>query len=295
MRDRTGSRGARLFPSAPSGAGILSCEVVDPIGDPLGGVAITVSEVASHRKVLSAASDPFGMFVAALPPGQYSVLATAEGLRPVRKTVQMAAGAQTAVGTVQLQPTQLRELPPPGVWMFDPPHTAIRFIARHIGMANVHGRFTDFHGGIRVAEHMEDSYVEITIDAASISTGNKTRDNHLRSADFLDVDRYPYLHFASQRFIHRSGSKWTVQGTLTLHGVSCGVNLDTTYLGVVTGGYGEELRCAALAEAELHREDFTLNWRKMLARGISVIGPTIKLELDLQAMYQCTTTPTPPE
>ena len=294
-RRRDEGYGGALFPPVPAGAGILSCEVVDPIGEPLQGAEITVSETTTHRKVVTATSDPFGRFVAALPPGQYSMLATAEGLQPIRKTVETAAGARTAIGTMQLTPSPLKELPPPGEWLFDPPHTAIRFIARHVGMANVHGRFTKFDGGIRVAERMEDSYVEITIESASITTGNKTRDNHLRSGDFLDVERYPYLHFASQRFIHRNGSRWTVQGSLTMHGVSRVVELDTNYLGVVNGGYGEELRCAALATAELHREDYTLNWRSMLARGIAVVGPTIKLELDVQAMYRSPSTPTPPE
>lgn len=294
-RRRDEGYGGVLFPPAPAGAGILSCQVVDPIGEPLQGAEITVSETTTHRKVVTATSDPFGRFVAALPPGQYSMLTTAEGLQPIRKTVETAAGARTAIGTMQLMPSPLKELPPPGEWLFDPPHTAIRFIARHVGMANVHGRFTKFDGGIRVAERMEDSYVEITIESASITTGNKTRDNHLRSADFLDVERYPYLHFASQRFIHRNGSRWTVQGSLTMHGVSRVVELDTNYLGVVNGGYGEELRCAALATAELHREDYTLNWRSMLARGIAVVGPTIKLELDVQAMYRSPSTPTPPE
>ncbi|MBI0383651.1 YceI family protein, partial [Streptomyces albiflaviniger] len=93
----------------------------------------------------------------------------------------------------------------------------------------------------------------------------------------------------------RSGPKWTLQGPLTMHGVSRSVTLDTTYLGAVNGGYEQELRCAALATAELHREDYTLNWRNMLARGIAVVGPTVKLELDIQAMYRNHATPTPPE
>ncbi|GHK02358.1 hypothetical protein SY2F82_41550 [Streptomyces sp. Y2F8-2] len=126
---------------------------------------------------------------------------------------------------------------------------------------------------------------------SSITTGNKTRDNHLRSADFLDVERYPYINFVSTRFGYRGGSKWTLHGTLTMHGISRSVSLDTTYLGTVNGGYDQELRCAALAKAELRREDFTLNWRSMPARGIAVVGPTVQLELDVQAMYR---TPEPP-
>ncbi|BFO17273.1 hypothetical protein SHKM778_36610 [Streptomyces sp. KM77-8] len=162
-------------------------------------------------------------------------------------------------------------------------------------MAHVHGRFTRFTGGIRVTPDVTDSQVQVRIDASSINTGNRTRDNHLRSADFLDVEHYPYIDFTSTRFAYRGGSRWTLNGTLTMHGTSRSVSLDTTYLGTVNGGYEQELRCAALAKAELHREDFTLNWRSMLARGIAVVGPTVQLELDIQAMYRTAETPMPPE
>ncbi|CAL9562632.1 Protein YceI [Streptomyces sp. enrichment culture] len=279
----------------PSGAGAFACEVVDPTGQPMGGAEVTVTELGSHRVAARGTTDPYGFFTATLPPGSYSVRTMAEGLSPSRETVEIAAGVAPPPARVMLQPAPQQELPPPGTWLFDPPHTAIRFIAKHVGMAHVHGRFTRFDGSIRVAPTMADSQVSVRIDAASITTGNKTRDNHLRSADFLDVERYPYIDFTSKRFVYQGGSKWTLQGTLTMHGTSRSVNLDTTYLGTVNGGYDQELRCAALAKTELHREDFTLNWRSMLARGIAVVGPTVQLELDVQAMYHTHDTPTPPE
>ncbi|MFE4409279.1 YceI family protein [Streptomyces sp. NPDC056821] len=279
----------------PPGAGAFGCEVVDPMGQPMGGAEVTVTALDSHRVVTHGTTDPYGFFMAALPPGSYSVRTAAEGLSPARKTVEIAAGVAPAPARITLEPARQLELPPPGTWLFDPPHTAIRFIAKHVGMAHVHGRFTRFDGGIRVAQNMADSQVSVRIDASSITTGNKTRDNHLRSADFLDVARYPYIDFVSTRFVYRGGSKWTLHGTLTMHGTSRSVGLDTTYLGTVNGGYEQELRCAALAKAELHREDFTLNYRSMLARGIAVVGPTVQLELDVEAMYRTPDTPTPPE
>jgi polyisoprenoid-binding protein YceI len=278
-----------------AGAGLITCQVVDPIGQPLGGAEVTVAEIVTGRTRVKSTTDPFGAFIATLPPGDYTILISADSLQPYRGTVEIAAGLQSPIGRVQLAPSQQQQLPPPGTWLFDPPHMAIRFIAKHIGMANVHGRFDKFDGDIRIAERMEDSHVEVQIEAGSINTGNKTRDIHLRSEDFLDVDRYPYIHFATDRFVHRSGSKWSVQGHLTMHGTSRSVSLDTTYLGMANGGYGEELRCAALARTELHREDYTLNWRKMLAHGIAVVGPTVQLEIDIQAMFQSHDTPTPPE
>ncbi|EFE71385.1 conserved hypothetical protein [Streptomyces viridosporus ATCC 14672] len=279
----------------PPGAGAFGCEVVDPLGQPMGGAEVTVTAMDSHRVAAQGTTDPYGLYVATLPPGTYSVMTAAEGLSPARETIGITAGVALPPARIALESARRLELPPAGTWLFDPPHTAIRFIAKHVGMAHVHGRFTRFEGGIRVAPDMADSQVSVRIDASSIATGNKTRDNHLRSADFLDVERYPHIDFTSTRFVYRGGSKWTLHGTLTMHGTSRSVGLDTTYLGTVNGGYGQELRCAALAKTELHREDFTLNWRSMLARGIAVVGPTVQLELDVQAMYRTHDTPTPPE
>ncbi|MEU7060908.1 YceI family protein [Streptomyces sp. NPDC046197] len=292
-RSRTAASG--LSVPLPAGAGAYGCEVVDPLGQPLAGAEVTVTALDSHRVVARGTTDPYGLFVAMLPPASYSVMATAEGLAPARESADIAAGVVVSPTHIALLPARQLELPPRGTWLFDPPHTAIRFIAKHVGMAHVHGRFTRFEGGIRIASDMSASQVSVRIDASSITTGNKTRDNHLRSADFLDVERYPYIDFTSTRFVYRGGSKWTLHGTLTMHGTSRSVGLDTTYLGTVNGGYEQELRCAALAKTELHREDFTLNWRSMLARGISVVGPTVQLELDVQAMYRTPETPTPPE
>ncbi|MEU1264872.1 YceI family protein [Streptomyces cellulosae] len=295
-RFRSGSGAGPSFSvPLPPAAGAFGFEVVDPFGQPLGGADVTVTALDSHRVVTRGTTDPYGYFMATLPPGSYSVMTMAEGLSPFRQNLDIAAGVALSPERVTLQPARQLELPTAGTWLFDPPHTAIRFIAKHVGMAHVHGRFTRFQGNIRIAPNMDDSRVSVRIDASSITTGNNTRDNHLRSADFLDVERYPYIDFTSTRFAHRGGSKWTLHGTLTMHGTSRSVGLDTTYLGTVNGGYGQELRCAALAKAELHREDFTLNWRSMLARGIAVVGPTVQLELDVQAMYRTHDTPTPPE
>ncbi|CAL9395621.1 Protein YceI [Streptomyces sp. enrichment culture] len=291
----TPAAAAGLALPLPAGAGAVAREVVDPMGSPLAAADVTVTALDTHRVAARGTTDPYGYFLAALPPGRYSLLISAQGLRPHRETVETGPGAPAATERVWLQPAEALQLPTPGTWLFDPPHTAIRFIAKHVGMAHVHGRFERFEGGIRIAPDMTDSRVHVRIDARSITTGNSTRDNHLRSADFLDVERFPHIDFTSARFAYRGGSKWTLQGSLTMHGVSRSVALDTTYLGTVNGGYGQELRCAALATAELHREDYTLNWRSMLARGIAVVGPTVQLELDVQAMYRTHDTPTPPE
>jgi polyisoprenoid-binding protein YceI len=134
-----------------------------------------------------------------------------------------------------------------------------------------------------VAEQVEDSQLDVVIEAGSIDTGLAMRDSHLRSADFLDAAHYPYLRFTSDRFKYHGGTQWTISGVLNLHGVARTIRLDTDYLGIGTGMEGEA-RAACKASTELHREDFTLNWQKMLTRGIAAIGSTIRIELDVQAV-----------
>lgn len=295
---RNKAKGSRnetaLLSRVPLTAGVLALEVAGPVGHPLDGAEVQVKANHTGHVVMRGRTDPFGTLTIGLPTGRYAVLITADGLLPVQTTVEIFAARQN-LSRITMEHSRPLEPPEPGVWLFDPPHTAIRFIARHVGMANVHGRFTRFEGGVQVGERPQDSYAECTIDASSITTGNKTRDDHLRSADFLDVENYPQIYFVSHRFQPRPGNKWTVHGSLTLHGNSRSVQLETDYLGSVNGGYGDELRCAAKAKTELHREEYTLNWGNMLARGIAIVGPTIQLELDIQVMYRCDETPTPPE
>ncbi len=102
--------------------------------------------------------------------------------------------------------------------------------------------------------------MHVVIDAASIDTNVKMRDDHLRSGDFLDVQRFPTLEFYSDRFTHRGGNRWAVTGALSLHGVTRTVTLDAEYLGLGNGMEGEA-RAACRATTELHRDDFTVSWQ----------------------------------
>lgn len=180
-----------------------------------------------------------------------------------------------------LQVAHPPELSAPGDWEIEPAHSSIAFTARHIGLARVHGRFNSFAGVVRVAEQIEHSAMHVVIDASSIDTNVRMRDDHLRSADFLDVQRFPTLEFYSDRFVHKGGNRWAVTGALSLHGVTRTVMLDTEYFGLGNGMEGE-VRAACRATTELHRDDFTVSWQTMLARGIAAVGPSIKVDLDVQ-------------
>ncbi|MFH9661221.1 YceI family protein [Streptomyces sp. NPDC017248] len=283
LGDRT-NRGQRTGPLAalrtPPGAGVLSCRVVDPVDEPVHGAELTVSD-SLGRRVVSGGTDPYGLFVATLPAGEYRIAVGAEGYAPYRATALVGENSLASLGDVILQVAQPPAPPAPGDWDVEPAHSSIAFTARHIGLALVHGRFNSFAGVVRIAERMEQSAMHVVIDAASIDTRVRMRDDHLRSADFLDVGRFPTLEFYSDRFVHRGGSRWAVTGALSLHGVTRTVTLDTEYLGLGNGMEGET-RAACRATTELHRDDFTVSWQSMLARGIAVVGPSIRVDLDVQ-------------
>ncbi|MFF2008993.1 YceI family protein [Streptomyces sp. NPDC058195] len=264
----------------PRTAGLLSCRVLDPVNEVVPMAEFAVMDRAGH-KIFSGETDPFGSVLATVPAGEYRLVVTAEGFTPFHGSATVTEGGHADLGDVTLQMSVPPQLPAPGEWVVEPTHSQIGFTARHIGLARIHGRFNTFAGAVRIADRMEDSAMHVIIDAASIDTNVQMRDDHLRSSDFLDVGRYPTMEFYSERFVHRGGTRWGVTGALTLHGVSRTVTLDSQYLGLGSGLEGET-RAACRATTELHREDFTLTWQTMLARGIAAIGSSIAIDLDIQ-------------
>ncbi|MFF0748728.1 YceI family protein [Streptomyces sp. NPDC004267] len=275
------SRGGPLAGlTVPPSAGVLSCRVLDPVSEPVRQAEFVVSDAAG-RKVLAGETDPYGSVLATVPAGEYRLAITSEGYTPYHGNAVVDESGHAGLGEVRLQVAPQQPLPEPGDWEIDPMHSQIGFTARHIGLARIHGRFNSFAGAVRIAERMEHSAMHVVIDAASIDTGVRMRDDHLRSGDFLDVGAYPTMEFYSERFVHKGGSRWAVTGALTLHGVSRTVTLDTQYLGLGNGLQGEP-RGACRATTELHREDFTLTWQTLLARGIAAVGSSITIDLDIQ-------------
>ncbi|MEW2499021.1 YceI family protein [Amycolatopsis sp. CA-161197] len=261
-------------------AGLLSVRVGDEHGRPLPGTQMVMLHKRTQRQT-KAVADEFGLAVSTLSAGTYAVTVSARGYQPRNSTVEVVSGDHTSLEDLRLVPDDNRQLPDPGEWVLDPDHTAIRFIARHIGLCEVHGRFRSFQGSIVVGKQIEDSTVEVVIDAASIDTSADKRDDHLRSPDFLDVRRFPQIRFHGHRFRRAPGDRWSIDGTLNLHGASRGVRLDAGYLGLRTWN-GDRL--GAVATTELHREDFTINWQQTLAKGLVMVGSTIEIQLDIQAV-----------
>ncbi|WP_235022475.1 YceI family protein [Amycolatopsis alkalitolerans] len=258
----------------------MSARVRDESGRPLAGAEMVLRHKRTQRTA-RATADGFGLVVSTVSAGLYSVSISSGGYRESVHTVEVISGDHTALGELALQPDASLRLPEPGEWLIDQDHTSVQFVARHIGLSRVHGRFTDFRGSINVGHRIEDSSVEVIIDAASIDTASAQRDEHLRSADFLDVENYPRLHFFSNRIQRAAGDRWFLDGTLNLRGASRGVRLEAGYLGLRSWN-GDRL--GARATTELHREDFTINWQQTLAKGLAVVGSTVEIQLDIQAV-----------
>jgi polyisoprenoid-binding protein YceI len=172
---------------------------------------------------------------------------------------------------------------PVGTYEIDPAHTRLGFAVRHM-VTNVHGHFTRFAGRLEIAgTDLEASGAELTVVPASISTSNADRDTHLRSADFLDVDRYPTMTFRSTRVRRNSDSGFVATGDLTVKDVTRPIDLTLTVTGLATDPYGQ-LRLGLTGTATLDRRDYGLTWNVALETGGLVVGNRVSLELDASAV-----------
>ena len=176
-------------------------------------------------------------------------------------------------------------LPTPGTFVLDKSHTQIGFVARHLMVSKVRGRFTDYEGAIVVADDPAASSVEVTIQATSIHTNDENRDNHVRTNDFLAVEEFPTLTFRSTKVEISSGSSWKVTGELTIRGVTRPVVLDVEFEGVIQDPWGNQ-RLGFAASAEIDRNEFGVSFNAALETGGFVISPKIKLEIEAEAVRQ---------
>jgi polyisoprenoid-binding protein YceI len=237
------------------------------------------------RQVARRAADVRGEVVTdALTPGVYTAVVTAAGYTPIARTTHIASDGSGSLGDVVLAPVaEAIELPPAGPWVIDPVHSSVVATARHMGIASIKARFPDLSGRIEIGRPAERSSVHAEIKAASVETGIKMRDDHLRSPDFLDVDVHPVITFTSTGLRQRGVDSWTLLGDLTLHGEHRQIELALSY-----GGWGPDpwggVRAAFHAETTLHRNDFAINYSALARAGVAVVGTTVKVELDIEAV-----------
>jgi polyisoprenoid-binding protein YceI len=184
------------------------------------------------------------------------------------------------------------ELPAPGRWQIDPGHTEVAFIGRHFMLTKVRGRFTGVTGVITVAEEPGESTAEVTIDMASVESGNQARDDHLRSADFFDATGHPAATFTG-RAAGWQGTRGTLAGQLTIRGITRPVTLAVEYLGHATDPWGGQ-RAIFTAEATLNREDWGLTWNMPLDNGGLLVSKEIRIEIEAETVRQPASAPAEP-
>jgi polyisoprenoid-binding protein YceI len=190
----------------------------------------------------------------------------------------MATAAETLVRDHDGHP-----VPASGSYEIDPSHTTVEFVARHLMISKVRGRFTGVSGVVDIAERPEDSSVEVAIDASSVQTDDERRDGHLRSPDFFDVERYPTLTFRSAGVEPRPDGTWKVAGELTVREATPPVDLDVEFEGAGADPWGQE-RIGFSAAADVDREEWGLTWNQALEAGGVLVGRKVRIELAVEAV-----------
>jgi polyisoprenoid-binding protein YceI len=171
-------------------------------------------------------------------------------------------------------------------WQIDSAHSDITFSVRHMMISKVRGRFTDFSGTVNFDEDIPtNTSVHVEINAASIDTQEEDRDNHLRSADFLDVENYPKLIFVGKEVKQTSDNEGKLIGDLTIRGVTKEVVLDVEYAGQAKSPWGT-YSAGFYGSTEINRKDFGLTWNQTLETGGILVGDKIKIEIDLEIVKQ---------
>jgi polyisoprenoid-binding protein YceI len=243
---------------------------------------LTVTDMSGQQAARADGDDDGRAVTGPLAPGMYTAIIMAPGYAPAARTAVVTSSGSATLGPVVLDRAGGTRLPPPGRWTIDPAHSSVRITARHMGLASVTGFIGEFSGTIDIAEPIERSAVQTRMKADSIDTGNKMRDDHLRSADFLDVQVHPLIVYTGNGVVPQGDDHWTVTGELTLRSTTRPVQLDLAYLGTGADPWGGQ-RAAFRATAELHRKDFAIDWNQSVVAGVVLVGWVLQIALDIEA------------
>ena len=189
---------------------------------------------------------------------------------------------RTTLAVVTISATIMLALPALAAdWNVDTTHSSVAFEVRHMAISKVKGGFGDFTGTVSGEPGKPETFsVEATVQLASVDTGNGKRDDHLRSADFFDVEKFPTMTFKSTG-VKMDGDEGTLTGELTLHGVTKPVEFELEYAGMVDDPWGNT-RMGFSAETTIDRRDFGLTWSKALETGGLVVDNDVEIELEVE-------------
>jgi polyisoprenoid-binding protein YceI len=187
--------------------------------------------------------------------------------------------------TDTLQTSLVRDLngapaPQPGTYTLDKSHTTVEFVARHLMISKVRGRFTDYDGTVVIGEGPEDTSVEVSVDLASVDTNDPKRDEHLRGADFFEADSHPRMSFKSTS-IEQDGEGWKLTGDLSIRDVTRPLTLDVEFEGAQTTPWNTAA-FGFSASGEIDREEWGINWNAALETGGVLVGKKVKIEINAE-------------
>lgn len=176
-------------------------------------------------------------------------------------------------------------IPLAGAYELDVNHKRVGFVVRHMMVSKVRGEFGEATATITVGEDPLQSAVTATIQASSFTSGQEQRDGHVKSADFLDIEKYPTLQYRSTGVKSIDGSEILLNGELTIKDVTLPVDLHVELDGVSRSPYGQDV-FGFSATAEIDREAFGLTYNMALETGGVMIGKTVKIEIEGEAIRQ---------
>jgi polyisoprenoid-binding protein YceI len=171
-------------------------------------------------------------------------------------------------------------------WKIDNAHSAINFTVRHMMITNVRGSFERFTGQVNFDENdLDNSSVEVQIEAASINTRDPQRDAHLRSPDFLDAEHYPTVTYVSKRVEVLGPNRGRISGDLTIRDITRPVVLDVEFSGLTRSPFGTTV-AGFTAQTRINRKEWGLTWNVALETGGVLVGEDIKIDIELEIVKE---------
>ncbi|KHD84894.1 YceI family protein [Heyndrickxia ginsengihumi] len=169
-------------------------------------------------------------------------------------------------------------------WAVDYLHSGIDFTVKHMMISKVKGSFDKFEANLEGdPQDLTNATISFSIDASSINTRNADRDNHLRSADFFDVETYPTITFVSKQIVKKDDNEYDVTGDVTIHGVTKPETFKLTFEGLSKNPMSGAETAGFSAEGKVKRSDYGLTWNAALETGGVLVGDDIKFTVEIEA------------
>jgi polyisoprenoid-binding protein YceI len=187
--------------------------------------------------------------------------------------------------TVSTREFEGLQFPAAGTYELDAAHKRVGFVVKHLMVSKVRGQFSEASATITVADNPLESSVTASIKTGSVETGQVDRDNHLRTGDFFEAEKFPTMDFRSTGVKSHSGTEFVLDGELTIKGVTRPVELVVEFEGATTSPYGQHL-FGFSAHTEIDRTDWGLNWNVALESGGVMVSKKVKIEIEGEAVLQ---------